>query len=600
MRRTVLFTIAAAVFALFVLSVDHVWATAVQDPSDSISVDIETSPYRHMNREVGGVRLVDSAGELIEPEPDRSRGLIWFTDLADGEYSLRIDDPRWAPFERDGLKPGKRAMALLTPSSGVVLRVLDDATGEPLPKYGLSVRLDHVNWSPNEYKLQSARRRPPQDGFHGIPPYHCTLLVTAKNYGPEAFTVGELQVGERREVTVRMRKAVTIEGRVTLHDGVTAVGGAFVFLREPGEDVSFFQADVLSTPPMSPPLQALRADENGHFEFSAAPGKYALHVMQDAWHAVAVDPFVVDASAEDADFAVLLPPAGALEGRITGGDLADLTGYRVQPMPQSGGLDTWLTIRDRSVPLRADGSFRIDLLPAGLTELLLFWPTEEDADWIDQAGWSPEGVIQIGGVEIEVGPPLQREFAIADRWPAKIRMALTVNGAPAVDFMLTVESEADPGHRYQADCNERGIATLIGVPPGEFVLHVGAHSQTQSQGARWDVPVPGRFTVEPGATLELEHALTTTTGRVQIFEAGNGLPVAYKSVNLRHIGGSSPVGPTDGDGWLELTLPPGRFQIERTEHYDPPRVDARWMLYGELRWTKSGPASPRLELTGLR
>jgi hypothetical protein len=568
------------------------------DLSNSISVDIEASPFHMFSRDITGARLIDSKGQVIEPEAELFRGNILFAELEPDVYTLRVDDPRFEPWSREGLEPGKRQVARIIPNSGVRLEVIDGATGAALPKYGLTVRYDRSDWRPNEYKLQSARRRPPKDGFHPMPAEFCTLLLSAKGYGPLEVTVEDLKLSEKRALTIRMAKAVRVSGRVLMHDGKPSPGGAFLHLRRPGDPVSHYEPGVSTTGPQPVvPLLSVRADEAGRFEISIAPGEYALHAIQDRWHSASIDPFVVTTESSDWEVLLHLPPAGRLEGRIVDGTPEKLAGYRVQASPLKPYIGVWLRSGNTSVPVQADGSFQFQLLPEGTTKLFAFKPSPETEE---EYGWMDRQLIPLGEAEIAMLETQHAEFTIGDKLPSQLTITLRLDGDAGTRCVATIVSTDDSDLRTSVTCDRKGVASFEGVKPGTYRLHFGPRQFRRRHSVQWNSPIPGDLVIEPGTSVEIQHELTLVTGRVQFLKAEDGEPLTETLIELRNLGGTGPIGPTDAQGWLELSLPPGTYHFERTEDFVPRRMNQTWKRFGMVRWTATGPQSAQIEMSGVR
>ena len=588
---------AAALFAVCAFLVPLVVFASTQSTQrggeNRIVLDVETSPYSFLSFEpIDNVYLLAPDGRRIAPS-DQEFGNYSFTELEHDEYGLRIDDPRFQRLEREGLKPGKRALAWLRPSSGVVLDVVDAATGEAVERYGVSARLVDAEWRPNTYDLQSRRRRPPADHFHPIPPaQRFALAIDSKDHGLIEIPQEALAAGERREVRVELHAAVTVRGRIVRHDGVTPVGGGRVMLRRPGDAVTSYEPRTFSTPAQVPPLLYTDVDANGEYSFECAPGTYALHVVQDEWLDASLDP--VSISAEGVDGLVVeLPPTWSMRGRVSGGDLNAIRGAVVRAYPRSPYKH--IIMADR-VPLRVatvgdDGSFVIGLLPEGdVLFQLQAWPTHDESG--RAAYWSPPE-IDLGVQSAGPGATLSHVFVVSE-WPTRCDVVVTVNGEAPHDAHVSLQGSGDSTGMRGRELDADGRGSLRFVMPGSYTVRVRFESKVGRERIPIDVSMPDRLEARTGEPATLECRITTSTGSVRVVDEETGEPIAGERMCLWHAGDQHFIDTTDDDGRLEMTLPAGRYRLENEVRRRRPHEPADWTAV--VTWTEDGPSDPTLRM----
>jgi len=348
----------------------------------------------------------------------------------------------------------------------------------------------------------------------------------------------------------------------------------------------------------SAPLASGRAADDGSFKLIAAPGEYSLQVIQGNWHTAVIDPFVIPKGGLKETVMMQLPPAATIEGKITGGDFADLVGARVQPWPDAKGLSHMLHMADRSAPVQADGSFRIEFLPAGAVQLQLCAGQEPEDGFDLPFRWPGTYSISLGSVELSIDGPNQHEFQIAEKWPAQVSLRLKVNGEQSTTHRLLLFAAGESHSPAVAESDAEGDCTMRCLPPGEYFGYVSSKRERGSGDSYWEAELPHKIYLEPGEMHRIEHELSLTTGRVQLVDQVNKEPLAHREVRMRYVGDTTDLGSTDKDGWLELTLPAGSFKFElkplydEIDHTDCTVLD--WLLSGTLHWTDNGPAKERV------
>lgn len=538
-------------------------------------------PHRLVELDRSRVKLI-GPGSLVR-SLDEIEGDS-FDDLPDGLYSARIDDPQFLPWSQDGIELGTRVRIPLTPSATIRLVVRTADNTEPLEEYALEIRVEDTNTRPNTYALLAAGKPVPENGEFALIPRPCTLLVSAEGYGAAEIPLLDLQPNELREVTAQLVRTVKLAGRVVMADGITPVPRAIVHLHLPGAEPTPHRPGFKTVSSRHPvePIRMLHADGGGYFELQVVPGSYALHGKLNEFIVGRVDPLVVPEQGLDDWVIVRLPELGSLTGRLVGGDTQRVEGLYVD-IAEVGGMpnSTFLEEEHLSV-VSATGSFRIDNLQPGAHDLYLLGPTF-DIEMRPGFRTRTRGArTLIGQVRIESGANTDADFALGDRWPARIDFRARVNGEPAHGYVLQLDSDDGQAGIPSIALDDDGAATLRGLAPGAY------RASLRSIEGAWESPI-GDHDLAPGQVLELTHDFALFASRVQLIDDESGEPIVNTSVVTERIHGRGVIGKTDAEGWLDLNLPPGGYELS-TWQVEPLRT-------ATLTWTAAGPSTERLQMT---
>lgn len=241
-----------------------------------------------------------------------------FEELPEKSYELRIDDERYLPWSRHGVRPGTSVDAHLEGSAAVRLAVRDAETGESVDDYALALRFEDVNFSPNMFDVRQAGE-PGRGLYAGLIPHATTLIVTAPGYARHEAALGELAPHSTVNAVAELARGSVVRGLVHEKGGAPAPGVSILMTPHfPGYDPQ----DVFSGPSGMSARSAFQeqsrertSDAHGRFSFEAVPaGSYDFHALQGT---VAGRTEAVEVSSGDGvEVDIELPGRGSLAGQV--------------------------------------------------------------------------------------------------------------------------------------------------------------------------------------------------------------------------------------------------------------------------------------------
>jgi RNA polymerase sigma-70 factor (ECF subfamily) len=542
-----------------------------------------------------------------------------FDDLDAGSYTLHFSDPAYAAVVKPNVVPGQPVDIELTPSVAVELTVVNGATGEAVSgaRVVAAIRTDTTN----AIFAQLGAATPAIPTWHGSVDLRSVAAaigaarivrtlpnpqvweVIADGYAPHAldFTTG-FAPGEVRAVSVVLVPPTSLAGRVVRANG-TPVAGAKVHARRaqplpPGADVWEVTRDFINRVQSVRRHEAL-TDEDGRFEFDGlANAPYDVVVAV----APSVMAFAYDVLPTAEDFELVLPPAGALRGRLTADSAIDFTSCAVE-LERLAPLDEVrlahvvpefrIALLDPNV--QTDGSFALDWIPAGSREVSIRLPQ----------------VVSDGGMGRTVtgGPVLERrtfdfvegrdewfEADISAHVATKARFAIELTGERDAGLLVVgygVRSGGVSGDDELATSGlvgADGSVELVSIYPGTWDFFL------QGSNGTWSVEIARGVAIAAGDLPEFEGAVTLARGRVEFVDM-DGAPFANGSLEEPRYGrGGAKSGGVgshlDAAGSIELVLPVGShpMQVSKSTVYDSTRV----LTDVVVEWTTEGPATARI------
>jgi hypothetical protein len=536
-----------------------------------------------------------------------------FDDLEDGAYRVEIDDPRFLPWSRDGVRPGTSVDARLRGSAALAVEVLDDATGAAIPDWDARLRCENVGFSPREVALVEPDEEPPAGGLvDGIVPGDFTLTVRAEGFGAGSTAIGTLAPRETRRVVVRLSAPGAIAGVVRYGDG---------------EAVPFVDVLLLpNEPDAEPPDDAERAaewrakrsfetwqreqqaltvgtDQHGSFRFDGlGAGAYDLSARVGP-RMQAAERNVVVAAGETATVALTTPPRAFLSGTCRAPAGAPLGWLSIEleptdPDPSEGSF------HDSRVACALDdsGGYRAGPVPPGTYVVRLRPP-----DLVQSLGMmivrTPSSGRELGTVELSAGENPGHDFDLRDALPGRLVVAgrgagdaregwvvdaLRVRG---IDATQRSGAWAHGEHAARAALDERGEAVLQPLFPGDYFV------VAERAGIR--VASATVVTVPPAGEVRLALDLRTFPGTVLVLDAGTGEPLAERPVLVRPVPpvagfrmGAEMRLDTDAQGRLELRLAPGAYRV--SDALNPVAAFLQPELGAALDWGPAGPVQAQV------
>ncbi len=563
------------------------------DLSRTITVVTFCRPFFVFNTpDEGRIVCVDAVGnerEVTKIEGSSQSHAVG--DLDPGSYTIRVESPLHAPWSRSGVTPGQRINANLSGNAAAKLRVVSAETGERVEGYGVDLRFEDANFSPNVFTVLALDGDPPAGGvFGGLIPRDSTLIVRAPEYAPCEVSLAGLEVGETRAVTASLEREAKV--RVAVLDGAGKPGaGAKVHLHP--HRAGYDPDDVFSWPGSMSGNSRFEsrsrrgvADEAGRLTLDGlAAGDYDLRVSLGA--VSVVREHLILEGGVDEQIEVRMPGSGAIAGQLL-----------FPPEMAFDGLSIWVyptRLHDVTNPyfreakeaveaeLDADGRFLAEGLNAEehIVELRLR-PTSLPSSSSSSSATQP-GEVELGRVAVVPGTVTRREFDVTDLAPGFIELEVTLNGAPAAGLVVFAKRSERANHQNAGGMlDTNGRLRLGPLFEGDWSV------QLYQLDSPWRHAVPGSLRVSKGKAAPLRVDLVTARGRVRLLHQDSGEPLAQQQVR---VNGRSVPG-TDAEGWLELELLPGDYEI----------VDAAASFFrpesgsANLTWTAGGPAQDELEL----
>ncbi len=524
-----------------------------------------------------------------------------FEDLAPGAYTISIDDPRFRPWSAKDVEPGQGVSATLQGSASLHLSVVDAKTGESLTRYSATLRFDGVLWRPNTVSLVLRDADPPADGrFDGLIPASQTLIVAAPGYGDFALPLGDWKANEVREVTARMSRGASLSGRVVQGPAKKVLSGVEVYLVPAVPRDGRFR---WVPPRNSPTVKSTRSDASGRFEFTMLPaGSFDVVAECRPGIVAEADGVAIGASDTKEDVELAFPALGRLRGRVLGPEGASFDGLSLYARParettEQGVRDLptyryWTPPEDLRTPISADGSYAMDALEAGATQVTLEFPmvirpTIGDGRSHETGAWT-----ELGTVDVRADADTQHDFDLGSTFPGTARFSATIaGGTSAVGAVVELQND-NPIRPIAAASvlDDSGQARIGPLPPRTYqVLLRGVDTE-------WFYFAPTPLEIRAADESRMSVEVPLASGELIVVDADSGEPLASPQLLIRLDG--NPRSPavaihTDAAGRARIRLPPGRYRLGHgfdVEHgNDPGAIAFDWTEQGSL------PAVLRLE-----
>jgi 5-hydroxyisourate hydrolase-like protein (transthyretin family) len=504
-------------------------------------------------------------GDPVECAAD---GRFVAAGLSPGIHSLTASASGYGRVTKE-LEAGATGVELvLPPAAAIVGQVVDergraveafDVEAEPA-KQGLGSTWGHARGDQGDGRFRV------QDMNEGT----YVLSVTAPEFA--ATTVSDVKVvgGSETDVgRIRLRRGGSVRGIVTDAEGL-GIPGATVTVTGTGEPwMRSRHPEAVSGP-------------GGSFDVSGiAPGA-AIVVAQHAEYAEGRSPAIdVDPAKGPVDVRLVLTRGGRIEGWARRRDGAGFEGFvSILPASSEAFFHTEALYR---IPIRPDGSFAADHVPAGAANVRLM-----------QGGTRATSVAS-RTVEVREGETTSVELLVQD---ILVNGLVTRNGAPAAGVRLRFwgrsagfSMSAGTGLVGQASGPQRNAA--VTAPDGRYELLV---SEPGTYRVGVDAPDGRSFVwlrpVEiPDVevhTVDLALAGSPVAGVVVDKETGEPISEAWVSLSRKATTGpgSSARGQTGPDGRFQMEAEDGDYEIAATATgYGPYRGRVAVPASGELRLT---------------
>lgn len=501
---------------------------------------------------------------------DAEGRFVW-TDLPTGTYGVCAPASRFALGEAaagwesavvtgcpvEAGKAGPEVVLRYRPGGTVNVRVVDAATGEPLPQPRLRWDLWSAPSPPRPPETSSEPRR----GGRGLLCYEAwhpglyEVYAWAEGYAGAREAVA-VRPGEVTELTLPLvpRGHGALTGRVTLPDGQTPAALARIYLERLYTDDPRGQMPGYTYLPGVIPTQAAAVTEaDGRFVLpKCEAGRYQLVVRKAGYVPLVQEVQIVAGQTQELTLA--LPQGGAVAGRVLAADGQPASGKRVVLTAQEKRIEIFSPWYSYYWPLdlqqtltAADGTYRLEGIPPGRWWAFVF------------EGGVPQGVRSIvvpggavvAGIDFRLSP-LTGEVAGAVRGS---------DGAPLQGVFLRLTRLDAPWGVIERYTDAEGKYRFEALMPGSWMLYGAAEglaSQVHEVQVRADAPCAVDLTLTPGGTL---------SGRLT---AADGAPIAGAWITTAAPGRRWPAGPglslqgarSGADGSFTLpALAPGHYAL---------------------------------------
>ncbi|MGH1342540.1 MAG: carboxypeptidase regulatory-like domain-containing protein [Nannocystales bacterium] len=425
--------------------------------------------------------------------------------VEEGNVSLKADAEGYAAETQRGRAPGTHYKLFLTPESVVVGRVVDVATGDPVP--GALVRVD---------------RGPPvlseEDGsfrIEGLAPgvYKPTVKADA-GYG-EAETSVHLGLGETsKDVLVRLHPAVTVSGVVVIKDGEEVrpcERGSAMLRRVPNAGGSVYSGSVRTEGEVR-----MKGVLPGRYEVTASCTGY---LSEDAYGEIDV----ADTPVEGLRWEVTT--GASIRGKVVVAEAEQLRGLQVRARSTGGearGKGGWAS----TGKFDEDGTFVLEGLSANTYKLTASGrgvpEPEEPLEVV-----VPQGEV-VEGVELELLPEAIIRGQVQDE---------AGNPVTAAD----VRAEG-PGRNWSAEqVGDDGRFELRGLRGGEYRVRAALNwSDSLRKPGTTDDDVQGEaVTVDAGDEAEVLLVVEARDGTISgtVTDSGGG-PVSDAFIRAERLSDS--------------------------------------------------------------
>jgi RNA polymerase sigma-70 factor (ECF subfamily) len=549
------------------------------------------------------VAVLDSPPEIVLQGPgaeERKAKLVpgsqnfVFEGIPPGDYTLVIDDPRFRPWTAKHVEPGHSVKADLQGSASLRLSVVDARTGETVPRYTATLRLDRTRMRPNTFTLVPNNTDPPEDGrFDGLLATSQTLIVGAPGYADLVLPLGDLKPDELRAVEASLSNGASISGRVVQGPAKKTLSGVEVYIVPAVPRDGSFR---MVAPRKYAPPKSTRTDESGRFEFTMLPaGTFDVVAECRPGIVAEADGVALGASDRKGDIELTLPALGHLRGRVLGPGGASFEGLSVYARPAKESTEQgirdlpthryWTPPQDLWTPIAADGSYVIDALEAGATQVTLEFPMVVRPTMIDGVSHETGAWMELGTLDVRPDADTQRDFDLRSAFPGTARFTATLaGGAAAIGAVVEVQNDNEIRPiAAAAMLDDHGQARIGPLPPGSYKLLL------RGVDTEWFYFAPTALEIRPAGESHSSVEVPLASGDLIVVNADSGDPLASSQLQIRLDG--NPRSPavaihTDAAGRAKVRLPPGRYRLghgsDVEDGNDPGAIAFDWSDHGAM------------------
>lgn len=578
------------------------------DLARRIRVITFVEPFYSLKPTLDRVRLVASDG-TERRAVDGGVQSFDFNDVADGSYTLVIDDPRFEAVRREGLRPGSRIDVRMRGSAALQVIASDSDGGAAITELAVSQEQKRSKSWPRRFPLRLIGGEPLIEGLvRGALPGDSTVYVSASGYGEVALDVDDLASGETRALAVVLTRAAASETA----DASASIAGV-VRDAQSGEPVAGVEVKARRSGDGFESREAT-TDEQGRFHLAALePGQWSVQATRSVTIESQRHRLQLKAGHDRADLVLKLASGVEASGRLDGlhgfPEAVRLVFARVDPEDPGQRVrpDRFAWFRAQRAELAADGKYVARDLAPGRYRAGLQIEGGPVTIGPSHTMHTPERCLLLGEVELVAARENRFDFDASALRPGSILLRVASAGtSPTAWLAIARTADAPPpasgddeggvnlaellgeedddadeedggafgsidGFSFDAfdDINgdlpgalanvaNDGTARLATLPAGNWIVGVRA------RGGAWSVESERPIALAIGETRECDLAVALTTAKVTLIDAVTGERLANERVRWLHSSASRTTGltaETDADGCLELTLPDGRVQF---------------------------------------
>ncbi len=529
------------------------------DVRDSILLEFTAHPFQ-----IDGKWLAESEMRAID-----ARGKSWpitsdhtgwsASDLAPGQYTVRVDSPWFLPWRADKVKIGTKLRVHLVGRGALALWVLDP-TGQSLAAYSVSLR---PKGSTGVTVVRRADQEPPPSGLHGgLVPGEYELIIKAPGFLPYAQGDVRIQAEDPLDIAVRMEPVIPFDGRVLDAAGRPATG--VLVQATPGAQAGHNGPWPSGMPVYSDVNGKLDAfelpryqdedttDEDGYFRLKGVgQGPHTLRLFVSPW--VRIDE-LVEVREGVGEATLRLPPLGSIKGRVLFDGARPDGNLTVDQASQVDGIHL-VHIRASPFPgakVDSEGRFQLGPLLCGLQEFVFKAETTT-------GNGAVKGARTAFRVDVAEGASTLYDLnLVPEQGPHRANLHLALGGRVFRDEILIhliPLDEWDPLDRRRPPRSQQstiGVCLFDGLPAGKY--EVGAASRD------WNWRFPEPLVLGPSSPSKVILDIPQPERTLHVVDAqGRPRPatqVWYGTYPNRLTGGPST---TDHQGHLQLALVPGTY-----------------------------------------
>lgn len=499
------------------------------------------------------VDAVDAEGAAVEVTAAARNGRdLLVSDEFTPPLSLSINDPRFAPIQRDGIEPGDVVRGRLDGTSSIRLDV-QDAAGQAIDMY--AVRVEPASGYAQQGVDVHDGASPLPDGridglYAGI---EMRVIVTTGTHRGEVL-VADAPAGDVTDVPVVLSPLTTVHGTVRHPDGAPAAFVDVVLARPAEVDDSPESRYLPIGARTGDPENCRQAvavgstDALGRFSIERpTPGVYVLRAANGSGGVGWSAPISVAGSPVAVEFE--LPRGASVVGALDLPEWIDPRDVYVRPDWERPGGSLRESVLAR---VDSDGVFRIDGLPAETIEFEL----RVNRNMVTDSALPP-----IATVTLEAGETRSLECDTSGSVPGEVR--LLPEGADAFPLRWWLHNDyAAPGQDVSLSYGSRAPS---GAPVvGPFLVEPGRYTFAAS-GTNWAELEGTTISIAPGSRVVASIGVGERLVRRAVSVQLDGAPLVSENIRIRP--GSSTVWysgrllRSDELGTLDVALPEGEVTI---------------------------------------